>query len=536
MRRTTIVAVSLFFVVATIATSVGRARADGNLKAVNHIIIMMQENHSFDNYFGVLPYVSGGPYHPGPCRSNDHSCVDGLTCFRFQHGNLFCLNFNFDQNFRPIFAFHDDNYCPGPDLQHDWQGSHMEANFFDPDAAVFFSPNDGFVVVNAETEQVSGTPDFGHNDTMGYYNQADLPFYYGLAQTFAVSDRHFCSVVGPTLPNRSYELAATSFGHVTTNEIFPPGIDPANPSPLNTSIGYQPVTGTIFDLLDKAGVTWTNYYEDLPTSVIFRGNHIPFLAAHTRTVFTPNPFGGNNFLQDAANGTLPQVSIVDPSFAQDEKINGVTFETDEHPPFDIRAGEYIVSQIINAVRNSPNWKDTVILLTYDEHGGDYDHVPPPRAPQGGAKNPDGIDPGLCEDLSNPPASLLPGGGAQCEFSESDVAAICSTFTDETAPYPSFCANFNQLGFRVPFVAISPFAKPHYVSHTVTDHTSMLALIEQRFLGGAHLTLRDANANPGLDMFDFTNSPSLNATVGTAPAPVVPEHDCPFVNPPPSDGP
>ena len=108
--------------------------------------------------------------------------------------------------------------------------------------------------INAQTEQVSGTPDFGHNDTMGYYTQADLPFYYGLAQTFAVSDRYFCSVVGPTLPNRSYELAATSFGHVTTNEIFPPGIDPANPSPLNTSIGYQPVTGTIFDLLDKAGV------------------------------------------------------------------------------------------------------------------------------------------------------------------------------------------------------------------------------------------------------------------------------------------
>ncbi len=98
MRRTTIVAVSLFFVVATIATSVVRARADGNINAVNHIIIMMQENHSFDNYFGVLPYVSGGPYHPGPCRNNDHSCVDGLTCFRFQHGNLFCLNFNFDQD------------------------------------------------------------------------------------------------------------------------------------------------------------------------------------------------------------------------------------------------------------------------------------------------------------------------------------------------------------------------------------------------------------------------------------------------------
>ena len=77
-------------------------------------------------------------------------------------------------------------------------------------------------------------------------------------------------------------MAATSFGHVTTNEIFPPGINPANPSPLNTSIGYQPITGSIFDLLDANKVTWFNYFEDLPTSVIFRGNHVPFLVAHAR--------------------------------------------------------------------------------------------------------------------------------------------------------------------------------------------------------------------------------------------------------------
>ena len=528
MRRTTIVAVSLFFVVATIATSVGRARADGDINAVNHIVIIMQENHSFDNYFGVLPYTSGGPYHPGPCRRGDHSCVDGLSCFPFNHGKLFCFNFNFDQNFRPIFAFHDNNYCPGPDLQHDWQGSHMEANFFDPAEALFFSPNNGFVVVNAQTEQVPGTPDFGHNDTMGYYNQNDLPFYYGLAQTFAINDRHFCSVVGPTLPNRAYEMAATSFGHVTTNEIFPPGINPANPTPLNTSIGYQPITGSIFDLLDAAHVQWFNYFEDLPTSVIFRGNHIPFLVAHARSVSGASPFGGQSFMAAAAAGTLPPVSFVDPSFAPDQLINGTVYETDEHPPFDIRAGQYFASQVINAVRNGPNWKDTVILFTYDEHGGSYDHVPPPAAPQGGALNPDGIDPGLCEDLSNPPMSLMPGGGAQCEFSEGDVAAICDDFTEDSGPYPEECANFNQLGFRVPFIAISPFAKPHYVSHTTTDHTSMLAFIEQRFLSGAHLTLRDANANPGLDMFDFTNSPSLNATVPTAPAPVAGEHSCPFV--------
>jgi len=540
MRYRAIVVASFFVSMAALGLSVATARADGSISAVNHIVIMMQENHSFDNYFGVLPYSSGGPYHPGPCRSTDHSCVDGLSCFTF-HGSLFCFNFNFDQNFQPIFAFHDNNYCPGPDLQHDWQGSHMEANFFDPAAAVFFSLNDGFVAVNAETEQVSGTPDFGHNDSMGYYNQSDLPFYYGLAQTFAMSDRHFCSVVGPTFPNRAYEMAATSFGHVTTNEIFPPGVNPANPFIINNSDGYMPVTGSIFDLLDANGITWLNYAEDLGTSPIFRGDRPAFLTAHIRQIFQNvliksfNPTA-NNFFQDAAAGTLPQVSFIDPSFINDQLLTpagpvfvgpGHGFETDEHPPFDIRAGEYVTSQIINAVRNGPNWKDSVIFLTYDEHGGSYDHVAPPAAPQGGALNPDGIDPGLCEDLSNPPASLMPGGGAECEFSESDVAAICSTFTAETAPYPAMCANFNQLGFRVPFIVISPFAKPHYVSHTVGDHTSMLAFIEQRFLpDGSHLTLRDQNASRLQDMFDFNKSPSLNAVIGTAPAPVAGEHNCP----------
>ncbi len=108
-------------------------------------------------------------------------------------------------------------------------------------------------------------------------------------------------------------------------------------------------------------------------------------------------------------------------------------------------------------------------------------------------------------------------------------SICPAFMEETAPYPAACANFNQLGFRVPFVVISPFAKPHYVSHMVGDHTSMLAFIEQRFLPtGSHLTLRDQNASRLQDMFDFNGSPSLNAVIGTAPAPVVGEHNCPFV--------
>jgi phospholipase C len=566
MRRRGIVAASLLVAITVLGLSVVTARAEGNVHKVNHVIIIMQENHSFDNYFGALPYAPGSPYHQcrnqhreghsartsdmggsggdeggGGDQGNDHQCVDGLTCSFDTLGNLNCTNSNLDDDGSTVTSFHDANYCPAPDLQHSWQGSHAEANFSDPANALLSSINDGFVLVNDATEQHDSGESATDDDTMGYYTQDDLPFYYQLAQTFAIDDRYFCSVVGPTFPNRSYEMAATAFGHVTTNEIFPPGVNPANPFLINNSDGYKPVTGSIFDLLDAAGVTWLNYAEDLPTSPIFRGNRLAFLTAHIRQLFNNvlikayNPTA-NNFFQDAAGGTLPQVSFIDPSFIQSQLLTpagpvfvgpGHGFETDEHPPWDIRAGEYVTSQIINAVRNGPNWKDSVIFLTYDEHGGSYDHVAPPAASQGGALNPDGIDPGLCEDLSNPPTSLMPGGGAECEFSEGDVAAICSTFTAETAPYPAMCANFNQLGFRVPFIVISPFAKPHYVSHTVGDHTSMLAFIEQRFLpDGSSLTLRDQNASRLQDMFDFNHSPSLNAVIGTAPVPVPGEHNCP----------
>src|SRR5215469_10426935 len=493
MRRSGIVASALLGMIAALGLSVATVHADGDVHKVNHVIIIMQENHSFDNYFGALPYAPGSPYHAGACQNSDHSCVDGLTCSFDLMGNLNCTNSNLDDDGSTVTSFHDFNYCPGPDLDHGWTASHSEANFSDPANALLSSLNDGFVRFNDITEQPD-TSEPDADDTMGFYTQDDLPFYYALAQTFAIDDRYFCSVVGPTFPNRSYEMAATSFGHTTTSEIFPPGVNPANPFLINNSTGYMPPTGSIFDLLDASGITWLNYAEDLPTSPIFRGDHIAYLSAHVRQlsnnvlIKSYNPTA-NNFFKDAAAGTLPQVSFIDPSFLPSQFNTPAGpifigpsggFETDEHPPWDIRAGEFVTSQTINAVRNGPNWKDSVIFLTYDEHGGFYDHVAPPAAPQAGALNPDGIDPGLCEDLSNPPASLLPGGGANCEFSENDALSICPAFMQETAPYPAACANFNQLGFRVPFVVISPFAKPHYVSHMVGDHTSMLAFIEQRF--------------------------------------------------------
>ena len=178
--------------------------------------------------------------------------------------------------------------------------------------------------------------------------------------------------------------------------------------------------------------------------------------------------------------------------------------------------------MIDAVRNSPNWKDTIVLITYDEHGGFFDHVAPPAAPQGGARAPDGIAPGQCADASNLPASAAPGAGLNCGESKLEAAQLCPAFTPAGA-FPAQCASFDQLGVRVPLLAISPFSKRHHVSHRVTDHTSILALIERRFLTTdpdasdvaahtPHLTLRDAHADTLEDLFDFETSPSLNTVV------------------------
>ncbi|HLK11470.1 MAG TPA: alkaline phosphatase family protein [Candidatus Binatia bacterium] len=487
-------------VLAVVALAAARpVLADGNLQNVNHIIIVMQENHSFDNYFGALPFASNTPYHNATgwgrhraCAATDNTCVDGLAC-KLKRGVLVCRNGNPSNTRGSVKAFHETRYCTGPDLDHSWVGSHQEGNFRRPNNMLRSSPNNGFVRVNAETEQPAQATD---HDTMGYYTDADLPFYYDLAKTFAISDRYFAAVIGQTFPNRAYFLAGTSFGHLTTNEILTAG-------------GYKPIDGTIFDRLDSAGASWIDYYSDLPYSLMFHTS-----SGHTKPV--------SAFATDAANGTLPAVAFVDPSALEDQVINGTTYETDEHPPADVRAGEYFVSQIITALRNSPSWHDSVLFLTYDEHGGFYDHVFPPAAVL-----PDDIAPGQCADASNPPASEQPGGGVTCTHSRTiDAPGLCPAFTP-TGPYPANCATFNQLGFRLPFVAVSPFAKPHYVSHTIGSHTSLLALIEKRF-SLPSITARDANADDLEDMFDFDNAPSLAASVGTAPLPAEPgDPNCPF---------
>ena len=501
----------------------GRALANGDINKVKHIIIVMQENHSFDNYFGALAYAPGSPYHSGACSKNDNNCVDGLSCTMDPAGNLTCVNSNLEDNGTKVIVFHDGRRCVVPDLDHSWLGTHKEANFLNPNGALAETLSDGFVRVNDATEQRdSGVEGATDDQTMSFYTQDDLPFYYNLAANFAINDRYFSSTLGGTFSNRAYFAAATSFGHLSTFDEFPP------PG------GYKPITGTIYDLVDQAGISWADYFQDAPQGASFR----PFGAPpNIDPHFIPAQF----FFAQAAGSPqlppLPQVAFVDPNFGLPVPNGGIRNENDEHPPTDIQRGQAFVSQVVNAVRNGPFWQDSVIFITYDEHGGFYDHVAPPKAPQGGARTPDGISPGQCADLSNPPLSLLAGQGAECAFNASgtldtsvvEAEALCpELIANPTGPYPDDCASFDQLGFRVPLMVVSPFAKPHYVSHTVGDHTSLLAFIEKRFLSldnpdeRLHLTNRDLHADALEDMFDFTGAPSLNTAVVQAEPPAT---DC-----------
>src|SRR5258707_6615252 len=233
-------------------------RAEGDVRKVKHVIIIMQENHSFDNYFGTLALAPGSPYHQpdrdggrdrddraAGCAKDDHSCVDGLTCHLDISGNFDCSNSNRDENGRLIKVFPAPRRCVGPDLDHGWLSTHREANFDQPNNTLENFLADGFVRINDMTVQIdpAGAEDPTEDQTMNFYTQNEIPFYYDLAQKFAIDDRYFSSVLGPTFPNRAYLLAATSFGHLTTSDVAPP------------TGGYKPPTGNTFDLLHKNHTT-----------------------------------------------------------------------------------------------------------------------------------------------------------------------------------------------------------------------------------------------------------------------------------------
>jgi phospholipase C len=394
----------------TLATSVPK----GDQIPIDHIVMIMQENRSFDHYFSKLSH--GGVDVAAPDATNP------------------------DADGQPVARFHQTSYC-FEDPNHEWDGTSDSING---------GRMDGFAKANITAGDPRGTR------AMGYFDETDLPYYYALARTFAISDRHFCSVPGPTAPNRLYYVAATSFGDISNPGRTMEGEDDQG--------NYH---SNIFLRLNDAGLSWKAYSSN---------------PAHTAVIFL-NTYAANSekfqgleeFIADARAGTLPAVSYVEVKY-RDPEYGG-----NEHPSLNGQLGQKFVGMVVKELMNSPNWPRTALFVTYDEHGGFYDHVPPPAACK-----PDAYEP-----------------------------------YDATRPDAKVEGHYDRLGPRVPLIAVSPWVKRGYVSHTVTDHSSLLRFIETRFDLPA-LTARDANAEPPLDMFDFSKP---NLEIPSLPEPYVSPDAC-----------
>jgi phospholipase C len=191
---------------------------------------------------------------------------------------------------------------------------------------------------------------------IGYYTAKELPFYYGLFKNAGLVANYFCSLLGPTWPNRFYLMSGTS-GGITNNGFWGYGIFDSGGWPI------------ILDLLDEAGVTWKIYnlggIDDVPS-----GESDNVAVFWSRWAHDPRTTAlQDDYLNDCRTGALPQVSWLIPSFT-----NGL----DEHPPADVTVGMRLQQQMIAALRRSPLWPRSAFLLTYDEHGGFFDHVAPPQ--------------------------------------------------------------------------------------------------------------------------------------------------------------
>ena len=312
---------------------------------IKHIVVDVQENRSFDTYFGYAPFAGTYGVPKG------FSQPDG------RGGRI-----------EP----HHFSSLSTSDIDHTWRAMHAEHHGGAMDG---FSTTDGPIA-------------------LGYYTAADIPFYYGLFETSTLCVNYFCSVMGPTYPNRLYLAAGTS-GGITSNGVYGYGV-----------FDYP----IILDLLEAAGVSWKIY--NIGFDNVTAGESDNVYVFWKRWAHDPRTTALKaDYLQDLRLGRLPQVSFIVPSFS-----NGL----DEHPPADVSIGMALQQELITALRQSSAWADAAYILTYDESGGFFDHVSPPRLDAYG------------------------------------------------------------LGFRVPAWVISPYARPGHLEPTLYEHSSILKFIETTF--------------------------------------------------------
>jgi phospholipase C len=444
------------------------------LPQIRHIVVLMMENHSYDNYFGML--ADRGEGFP----------LD-------QDGNPDVANPRLDGSSVP--ANHRTSYhqLPGVPSQ-SWLASHRQWSG---------GRCDGFA---RSVEECS--PGADPSIAMSYWTEQDLPFYCALARTFPLCDHWFSSCLGPTFPNRRFLIAGTANGLIDD---------------LPFDIIDYPPAGTVFDMLGRHDISWANYHHVWRYGAMLRralgGDALTALrrllsmgawlrpmteAFRGNKTFTADlyPLGLarfrlhlhdiDRFRADADNGTLPAFSIVDPDFK----------EFSEENPQDVRRGEAFAADVINRVMHGKAWPHTLLIWLYDEHGGYYDHVPPPEAPR-----PDDTDGRTMRGL---PSWLH--AGSRAFFHDPCARAE----TQDPGPH-----RYDRYGFRVPAVIVSPYARPGYVCDQVFDHTSVLKLVEEKW-NLPPLTRRDAAANSPLAAVDLDSPPAF-LTPPELPAPNLPGH-------------
>jgi phospholipase C len=371
----------------------------GKLSDIDHVIILVQENRSFDHYFGTLPGVRG--------------FSERLLPRVFYQAGYPAPGFN-----GVLLPFHLE---PGrtprcfPDITHKWAPQHESWDGGNMDRFV-------------EAHMAVDGPEAGPA-TMGYYERADIPFYFSLAEAFTICDNYHCSVLGPTDPNRLYTMSAT---------LDPEG---AHGGPLvETLIGQRAsfeghfTWATMPERLSAAGVSWKVYtgaalgiFDNVLTYFRAYKKHPELAASAFKPVYP------RDFAEDIRNGELPQVSWINTSLTQTE-----------HPGFSAAAaGEYTVDRLVKMLHAHPAvWKKTALFVTWDENGGFFDHVAPPVPPPG--------TPG--EYLTVPDVS-------------GDADGVAGPI---------------GLGFRVPMLIVSPFSRGGFLCSDIFDHTSMLRFLEARF--------------------------------------------------------
>ncbi|HZW84653.1 MAG TPA: alkaline phosphatase family protein [Nitrososphaerales archaeon] len=369
---------------------------------IEHVVVVMMENHAFDNIFGVYPTANGTVSSP---LASQIQTPDNLLGTNAPKG---------------IVALAPGTFST-PDIPHD---TASETAAWDNGAM------DGFV------------SHMGSN-SLTYFTNSQLAGEWNLAEQYGLGDSYFQSVLGPTIPNRVMALTGS-----------PADPSLADASSINSSAVTAVALKSVFAELTSSQLSWGYYSEG-------GAGALASLAQSSQVPFPPGSLGSvNDFYNSLSNGSMHAVSWLDP-FSWTSEANGQNIQFSQHPPYNVTQGEQWMLGIVNHVENSRFWNSSAIFITYDESGGYYDHVAPPK---------------------------LDG---------------------------------NQLGFRVPLIVVSPYAKEGYVSHTVLTHSSLLAFIDYNWkLKGLSQLVLDSNLP--LDFFDFDSARSANPIDPAAAFPMSPQ--------------